>query len=121
MTKKRIAPVGINALLHNEQVRRVQHEGQPLYAAVDVVAELSGSEEPAAYWADLKRQEPRLAQRGRDAEFPAIEGKPAAAEGLSIDGVMRLVQSVPSPRAERLKNWLAVSARQRLQEAENPE
>src|SRR5947209_14358823 len=91
MRTKRSSPVGVNTLLNSEEVRRVQREGQLVYAAVDVVAVLSGSQDPAAYWADLKQREPQLAQLTEPVDFPAIEGKPQATEGLTVEGVMRVV------------------------------
>ena len=113
--------VGIQSLLDGQDVRRVSVEGQNWYAAVDVVRLLGDQTEPRELWEQLKLREPPLAHRALQMEFPAVPGRPEASEGLDVEGVFRLVQAIPSPRAERLKSWLARSARQRLEEAENPE
>jgi len=114
---------GLNALLGGEQVRRTAHEGKPLFAAVDVVAALTSVRQPAAYWADLKTREPVLTDLAVQVPFPpAVEGgEPVVLDAIGIDGVLRLVQSIPTAKAERLRKWLAQTARERLEEEKNPE
>ena len=114
---------GLNALLGNEQVRRTQQEGKVLFAAVDVVAALTNVRQPAAYWADLKTREPALADVAVQVQFaPAVEGgEPVVLDAVNVEGVLRLVQSVPTAKAERIRKWLAQTARERLEEEKNPE
>jgi hypothetical protein len=103
---------GVQTLLNDPQIRRAEHERRTVYSVQDVVRALTGSEHPAEMWEDLKRREPALAAIVLDAdEF----------EGVDLAGVFRLVQSIDSPRADRLKNWLAQNAFERLEEAEDPE
>lgn len=119
MRSKSNKPVGIWALLEGDAVRRaLQVDGSTLYAAVDVIAALIDSVPPVEYWEQIKHHEPHLARMARPAEFA---GKPSTSDGLPLEGVLRLIQSIPSPKAERLKTWLAESARDRLLESENPE
>jgi DNA-damage-inducible protein D len=120
---KRTSQGGFAALLSGETVRRVlTQEGRTLYAAVDVVAALSGSRQPAEYWADLKVREPALANLSQPISFaPDAEALPASLDGVDIEGVLRLVQSIPTARAERVRRWLAQTARERLEEENNPE
>src|SRR5687768_14055145 len=107
---------GLNALLHGPAVRRFERNGRTLYAAADVVGALAETTSAAEYWNDLKTREPVLA----DVVETVGDGS-AEVEVVDVDGVLRLVQSIPSRDAERIKRWLARSARQRLEEAENPE
>jgi DNA-damage-inducible protein D len=123
MVSKRSSQGGFAALLSGETVRRVLTQaGRPLYAAVDVVAALSGSRQPAEYWADLKVREPALANLSQAMSLaPDAEALPVTLDGVDIEGVLRLVQSIPTARAERVRRWLAQTARERLEEENNPE
>jgi DNA-damage-inducible protein D len=122
MTATPLKSVGLNALLHQDNVRQTTSpDGNALYAAVDIVAMLTGPESAEALWEQIKRAEPALARQVHFAEFSVGETRPATRDALPLEGVLRLVQSIPSPRAERLKTWLAQSTRDRLIEAENPE
>src|SRR5882672_10649764 len=105
--RTRIPQTGLNALTHSDRVRRAQHDGQVLYAAMDVVAVLTNSQHAAQYWADLKTREPALAALCQQAEFHTPDAGPQTLDAVSFEGLLRIVQSVPSPRAERLKLWLA--------------
>ncbi len=113
--------VTINTLLESEQVRRVWRDDRWFYSAVDVVRLLTGSIEPAQYWDDLKQREPALNTLCEPLEFSVQNGVTESMDMVPLDGLLRLVQAVPSPRAERIKQWLAECGRQRLEEIENPE
>ena len=123
MTKYRTTQGGLNVLLSSEQVRRVLTEdGRTLYAAVDVVAALSGARQPSEYWADLKVREPALASIATQVSFAAdAEAEPVTLEALDAEGALRLVQSIPTGRAERVRRWLARTAAERIEEEKNPE
>jgi DNA-damage-inducible protein D len=113
---------GFNALLKGEQVRRAQHDGRTLYAAVDVVAALGASRRSAACWAELKGREPAIAGMVTQVMLPAGDGaEPAEVDAVDLEGVLRLAQSIPSAKAERVRKWLATTARERLEEETNPE
>lgn len=111
----------IQALLGGEQVRRAQYKGQTCYAAVDVVSLLTAPQHGPQVWAEMKTREPELLQHLVPANFPSIDGFADTDEGVSSEGLLRLIQSVPSARSARLKNWLARTARRSLAEARNPE
>lgn len=114
--------IGINVLVRGDEVRRADDaQGQTRYAAVDIVGLLMDSHDPQRTWDELKTREPVLNQHVARVEFPGSAGEPQSVEGLSLDGVLRLIQSIPSHRAQRLKDWLARAGRQRLEEAQNPE
>ena len=120
---KRSTHGGLNALLSGDPVRRTQQEGKLLFAAVDVVAALTGGRQPAVYWADLKTREPALAAVAAQVPFPAAVdgGEPVVLDAVDLEGVLRLVQSIPTTKAERVRRWLAQTARERLEEEKNPE
>ena len=105
---------GIGSLLGDSRVRQVIHESHTLYAAVDLVAVLSESQYPAERWEDLKNANPDVAER---VAFTTPEG----VEALDLEGVFRLIQAIDGPRAQRLKNWMAAAARERIEESEDPE
>jgi hypothetical protein len=109
----------LHDLLESETLRRVEMDGQTFYAACDVVSLLAEIESGQAQWDALKRAEAQLARLARRVE--ATSDRPTELEMLDLTGVLRLIQSIDSPRAARLKLWLAKAASQRLAEAQNPE
>lgn len=110
-------------LLNGELVRRVEtQDGRELYAAEDVVTALTHTADPAKYLEELKIREPALARVCEPAVFVRGHGaEPVRLDAVDVEGVLRLVQSIPSARAERLRRWLAATARERLEEESNPE
>jgi hypothetical protein len=108
----------IQRLLSDEQVRKTQLGDCTHYAAVDVVARLSDSADPAAEWAELRHFEPSFQSQSVRIELPG-SGEPQ--EVLPLAGVMRLIQAIDSPRAQRLQSWMAAAAAQRVEEEADPE
>ena len=121
MTSKRQGPVGLSTLTDGQQVRRVVRDEQTWYAVIDVISLLTDPAQAEAVWNGLKEREPQLRELVHCVEFPSIEGRVNTTEGVSLEGMLRVIESVPSGRAERLKTWLARSAHDYLREAENPE
>ena len=121
-TGKRSTHGGLGQILGGERVRRTMVEdGRVLYAAIDIVQHL-GLERPADAWAELKAREPGLASLCRTMTYAAsAEAEPVTLDGLETEGVLRVVQSVPTARAERIRRWLAATGIQRLEEEKNPE
>src|SRR4051794_34098977 len=118
---KRQPQIGMNTLLSGDQVRRLERDGKTWYAVTDVIAVLTGTTDPAAHWTGLKECEPQLAKLTETAAIRAPAGSSEAVEMVDLTGVLRLVQAIPSPRAEKLKTWLARTAVERIAEAQNPE
>lgn len=101
------------ALFEHFTIRRTWHEDRWFFSAVDIMAPLSGSANPRRYWTDLKR---RLKEKeGLDVKtgtirvlaLPTSDGRMQKTDCADMEGVLRLIQSVPSPNAEPLKRWLA--------------
>jgi hypothetical protein len=96
-----------------------------LFAVVDVVAALTDSQNPQVYWRVLKK---RLLAEGNESvtncnalKMTAPDGKQRLTDVADTEQLLRLIQSIPSPRAEPFKRWLAKVGYERLEEIENPE
>ena len=114
-------------LFNNKQVRRYFDEDKELwyFSAIDVVSILSDSTIPKRYWADLKR---KLKNEGSEVydkivqlKFKAMDGKYYATDCFSTENLLRLIQSIPSPKAEPFKLWLAEAGNDRINESQDPE
>ncbi len=107
------------------QIRKVWHEGRWFLSVVDVIGALTDSETPNKYWTDMKRRVHdegfvELAAKCRRFKLRAADGKLRETECADTETLLRLVQSIPSPHAERLKRWLARVGMERLEEMEDP-
>jgi len=120
MTKRKQTQNAVAALLNDGRIRRAYHEDRTYYCVTDLIRVLTETQYPDEFWTDLKKREPSLTgleewlevgSAGMVEEIPAVD----------LAGVLRVVQSIASPAAERVKRWLAESAVQRLEEMENPE
>jgi len=114
-------------LFEEKQVRRAwnQAEGKWYFAIADVVAVLTGSVNPGAYWRKLKE---RLKKEGNQTvtnchglKMTAGDGRQRLTDVADTEQLLRLIQSIPSPKAEPFKLWLARVGFERLEEIENPE
>lgn len=110
-----------------EQVRKVLHEERWWYSVIDVVGLLTDAHIPRNYWSDLKR---KLAQDEGYSELhakivqlkmPAADGKQRLTDAADTETLLRIIQSIPSPKAEPFKQWLARVGTERLEEIEQPE
>jgi DNA-damage-inducible protein D len=93
---------------------------------VDIVAALTDSENPRDYWYRMKRREAEatgfeLSTLCRQLKIPAADGKLYETEVVNTESAFRIIQSIPSPKAEPFKLWLAQVGYERVQEIENPE
>ncbi len=115
------------SLFEEKQVRRAWNAQQEkwMFAIVDVIAILTGSVDPGAYWRKLKE---RLKKEGNETvtnchglKMTAADGKQRMTDVADTEQLLRLIQSIPSPKAEPFKLWLAQVGYERLEEIENPE
>lgn len=109
----------------DKTIRRVQVNGEWFFSVVDVVAALTDSLDAGAYWRKLKQ---RLAAEGNQVvtichglKLPAPDGKQRTTDCANVKGLFRIIQSIPSPKAEPFKQWLAQLGYERVQEIEDPE
>jgi DNA-damage-inducible protein D len=112
------------ALFQEQSIRRTWHQDQWWFAIVDVVAVVSESAQPEGYLRDLRRRDKELAKGWGQIAHPlriATEGGIQRINCASTEGLLRIIQSMPSPRAEPFKRWLAQVGYERIQEIEDPE
>jgi len=95
------------------------------FSIIDVICILTGSTIPKRYWSDLKK---KLAFEGNETyekivrlKMPAEDGKLRETDVADTQQLLRLIQSIPSPKAEPFKQWLAKVGYERMQEIANPE
>jgi len=109
-----------------KQIRRILLENKWHFAVVDVVAVLTDSDKPRDYWYRLKKRELessglQLSTLCRQLKLESTDGKKYLTEVANTEGIFRIIQSIPSPKAEPFKRWLARVGYERVQEIENPE
>lgn len=114
-------------VFESRQIRTLWNaeEEEWYFSVVDIVAVLTDSKDPNAYWRKLKQ---RLRDEGNETvtnchglKMRAPDGKMRMTDCLDTKGVLRLVQSIPSPKAEPFKTWLAQVGSERLDEIADPE
>ena len=102
-------------------IRKEWHNEQWYFSVVDVIEILTDSPKPRNYWSDLKRRENQLHEVCVQLKMLATDGRNRLTDCANTQGILRIVMSVPSPKAEPLKQWLAQVGTERIQETENPE
>jgi DNA-damage-inducible protein D len=106
------------------EIRKIWHDEEWYFSIVDVVTILSDTNNPNRYWTDLKR---KIQKESQSYDFfvsmklAGKDGRKRLTDCTNIDGLLRIVMSVPSPKAEPLRLWLAQTGRERIEETENPE
>lgn len=95
------------------------------FSVVDVVRVLTGAENPRRYWSDLKRklqaEGSELYEKIVQLKMKASDGKRRLTDAADTEQLLRLIQSIPSPKAEPFKLWLAQVGRERIEETIDPE
>ena len=112
------------AVFQETAIRRTWHNEEWWYVIVDVVAVLSDSVQPDGYIKDMRRRDKELAKGWGQIATPLrvkTAGGMQRINCANTEGLFRLIQSIPSPKAEPFKRWLAQVGYERVQEIENPE
>ncbi len=118
------------ALFKGRQIRRTLHQNEWWFVINDVIASLTNSVDPAQYFKRLKERDEELAKltdKGGVQFVPPLMLEVETGGGKqkmycwNTEGIFRLIQSIPSPKAEPFKRWLAKVGYERVQEIENPE
>ena len=115
------------SLFQEKQIRKIWQEGKFYFNLVDIVEVLTNSPDPAKYWFKVKKKMKDLEGANefspiwRKLKFQATDGKFYQMEAADTEGVFRILMSVPSPKVEPFKLWLASVGKERLEEFENPE
>ena len=107
--------------LEGVKIRKTWHNEEWYFSVVDVIEVLTDSPIPRNYWSILKKREPQLHTVCMQLKMQASDGRQRLTDCANTEGVLRIVMSVPSPKAEPLKLWIAQVGTERIQETENPE
>jgi hypothetical protein len=108
-------------VFQDKKIRRIWHEEQWFFSVVDVVETLTESPAPRQYWGVLKGREPQLLTNCLQLKLPSTDGKSYTTDCANTESLFRIIQSIPSKKAEPFKRWLAKVGYERVQEIENPE
>ncbi|HED4446110.1 TPA: phage antirepressor protein [Pasteurella multocida] len=116
-------------LFENHQIRSIWNEEKEewFFSIIDIVAALTESANPRRYWSDLKRKM-QLEERANEVyekivqlKLKAPDGKMRETDVIDTQGIFRIIQSIPSPKAEPFKMWLAEVGKERIDEIIDPE
>ena len=116
----------INKIFNNETIRTVWDKEDEKYyiSVVDIVGVLSGSDRPRKYWSDLKsklKQEgSELSEKIGQLKLKSQDGKYRMTDVCDIEGMFRIIESIPSKNAEPIKQWLARLGKERIDEVFDP-
>ncbi|MFH0876065.1 MAG: Bro-N domain-containing protein [archaeon] len=112
-------------VFQDKKIRRIWHNDEWFFSVVDVVNALEASTIPKRYWSDLKT---KLSLEGFEPydkivqlKLTSEDGKLRETDCADTKSMFRIIQSIPSPKAEPFKQWLAQVGYERVQEIENPE
>jgi hypothetical protein len=113
-------------VFQEKSIRRILHNDEWWFSVIDVVAVLTDSLNPRDYWFKMKIRVKsddglELSTICRQFKLPAPDGKQRETDCASTEGRFRIIQSIPSPKAEPFKRWLAKVGYERVQEIEDPE
>jgi len=113
------------AVFHGKNIRRKLVNNKWFFSVVDIAGALTDSEDPRTYWKVLKN---RLKEEGSEVvtfcnqlKLIAEDGKLRETDCADTEGIFRIIQSIPSKKAEPFKRWLARVGYERIQEIEDPE
>jgi prophage antirepressor-like protein len=114
------------ALFKGKEIRRKLYNDEWWFSVTDVIEALTDSSQPSKYWTAMKARVNsddgiQLSTICRQLKLESSDGKKYETDCANTEGIFRLIQSIPSPKAEPFKRWLAKVGYERVQEIENPE
>ena len=114
-------------LFETKKVRTHWDEEKELwyFSVIDVIEALTGTDRPRKYWNDLKtklrNEGSELSEKIGQLKMMSSDGKKYSTDVADTAQILRLIQSIPSPKAEPFKQWLAQVGYERIEETEDPE
>ena len=116
------------AIFENFKIRRYFDEKKEMwyFSVVDIIVALTQSDRPRKYWNDLKTKIAKegyaeLSEKIGQLKLESSDGKQYLTDCANTETVFRIIQAIPSPKAEPFKRWLAKVGYERVQEIEDPE
>ncbi len=115
------------AVFEDKKIRRILHNGEWYFSIIDIIRVLTESSDPNRYWPELKKKLlvdegfSQLLGKIEQLKMESSDGKKYLTDTANTETIFRIIQSIPSPRAEPFKRWLAQVGYERIQEIEDPE
>jgi DNA-damage-inducible protein D len=122
--EKGLEPSAKIAVFKGREIRKAIHNNEWWFSVVDVVEALTDSPTPRQYWGKVKQREftdIQLSPIWVQLKLESPDGKKYATDCANTEGIFRIIQSIPSPKAEPFKRWMAKVGYERIQEIEDPE
>src|SRR4030042_1639584 len=113
------------AVFKGREVRKTIHNNEWWFSITDIIEALTGNERPRKYWNDLKKKLVKegyyeVSEKIGQLKLQAADGKNYLTVCANTETVFRIIQTIPSPRAEPFKRWLAKVGYERVQKIEDP-
>lgn len=114
-------------LFNRKEIRRIFHNNEWYFSIIDVIEAITETDRPRKYWNDLKKQLlekeglAQLSEQIGQLKMIADDGKMRETDAVNVETLFRIIQSIPSPKAEPFKRWLARVGYERIEEFQNPE
>lgn len=112
-------------IFNQKEIRRIWYQRQWYFSVVDIVGALTDSLDPKDYWFQMAKREiaygNELSTICRRLKLRARDGKMRLTDCAVEEGILRIIQSIPSKKAEPFKLWLAKVGHERIEEIKNPE
>ena len=112
------------AIFRNRKIRKTIHKNEWWFVITDVITALTDSQNPKQYLKNMLNRDEELAKGWVQIEHPLLIETPGGKQKVrcaNTEGIFRIIQSIPSPKAEPFKRWLAKVGYERIQEIEDPE
>jgi len=114
------------ALFEEKTIRKTWENSKWYFSVIDVIYALTDSNKPRDYWYRLKQraseeEKIELSTICRQLKMQSTDGKKYNTDCADTEGILRIIQSIPSPKAEPFKRWLAKVGSERIEEINNPE
>src|SRR3990167_6765997 len=109
------------AIFKGNKIRKTLHENEWWFSVIDVISVLTESTNPRDYWYKMKirvraEEGSELSTNCRQLKLESTDGKKYETDCADTEGIFRIIQSIPSPKAEPFKRWLAKVGYERVQE-----
>lgn len=125
MTKEHIETTKI-AIFKGKKVRKIIYQNEWWFSVIDVIEALTETKRSRKYWSDLKKKLEKegytqVSEKIGHLKITASDGRNRDTDCANTETIFRIIQSIPSPKAEPFKRWLAQVGYERVQEIEDPE